>query len=335
MENQVPTNDQNSTTYNAPQSGGPKKDNKSIIIGIAVILLLATWAYLIYNKYQGKGEMNALSTQTATNDSARAAIEAEYNDALLKMDSLVGSNVQMKGDLADKQKEIDQLKLRVRDELRSDQGDLVKARSLISQLKSKINGLLDEVNQLRAENKLLYADNEDLRNQRDTLTSKNTRLSGDLQKSTAENQRITEVASTLHASNFNITALDVNKSGKEKATEKAKKADLLRISFDIDANRITASGGKTLYMVLTNPSGQVVTIPSAGSGTFTTKESGVKTFTSQLPIHYIQGKTIPVTFDWRQDGKYQIGTYHISIYENGYLIGSGEKTLKKSGFLGL
>src|SRR5436189_86891 len=83
-----------------------------------------------------------------------------------------------------------------------------------------------------------------------------------------QKEYIIDIGSTLHASNFNIVAIDERKGGKEKQTTKAKKADKLRISFDLDENRISTSGPKQLFVCITGPDGKPISIESLGSGSF-------------------------------------------------------------------
>ena len=318
-----------------PQPEPPKKNNRSTIIsGVLVAALLLTWGYLLYDKNKSSQQITQLNTQTASLDSQRSAITQEYNDALKGMDSLIGNSKLLTGQLAQKNKEIDSLKAQITSELSKKNGDLSKARAMISELKGKVNNLVAEVEQLKAENKTLTANNETLTKEKDTLTTQNTALSQNLATTTQEKQHIEEEASTLHASNFNITAIKVKGNGKESETTKAKKADLLRVSFDLDENRISQTGPKDLYMIVTNPQGVPVTIPSEGSGSFTTKEEGDKVYTTKITVNYQQGKRIPVTYDWKQDGRYVPGEYKIAIYNNGYKIGEGTKTLKKGGLFG-
>ena len=54
-----------------------------------------------------------------------------------------------------------------------------------------------------------------------------------------------------------------------------------------------------------------------------------------MDVNYEQGKRLPVSFDWKPEaGKYQTGNYKVEIYQNGYKIGEGTKTLKKGGLFG-
>lgn len=315
------------------QPAEPPKDNRKIIYGILIAALVGTWGYIIYDKNQSGEKIDQLTTQYTTADSTRSAIEAEYNDALSRMDSLTGSNTQLTGELAARKNEIDSLKSNIKAELSKKNGDLKKAQSMIAQLNGKITDLLAQVEQLKKENQTLTLANTDLTNQRDTLASQKAKVQQDLANTEAQKEQIQDVGSTLHASNINITAIDIKNSGKEKVVSKAKKTDVFRISFDLDENRIAPSGSKDLYVCVTGPDGHPITIPSNGSsGTFKTRDEGDKVFTNKVTIQYEQGKRMPVSFDWKpESGKYQTGSYKIEIYQNGYKIGEGTKSLKKGG----
>ncbi|MBN9297107.1 MAG: hypothetical protein J0I41_08850 [Filimonas sp.] len=313
-----------------PQSG--QKDSRKVIYGALIVLLLGTWGYIIYDKSKSKEEFTQLQTQFSNVDSARTAIQGEYDDALRRMDSLTGSNTKLQGSLAERQTEIEKLKSQIKSELRQKNGDLSKAKSLINELNGKINDLLAEVERLKGENQQLTASNQQLTVERDTLSSQKQVLSQNLATSETEKEHLNDVGSTLHASNINITAIDIKGSGKEKATTTAKRADLLRISFDLDENRIASTGSKELFVCITGPDGKAISIPAYGSGSFQTREDGEKVYTNKVNVQYEQGKRTPVSFDWKQDGRYQTGDYKIEIYQNGFKIGQGTKNLKKGGW---
>ena len=136
-----------------------------------------------------------------------------------------------------------------------------------------------------------------------------------------------DVASTLHASNIGIAALNLKNNGSAKATTSAKRADLIRISFTLDPNRIAASGNKDVYVCVTGPDGKAI---SEGAS-FNTREDGTRAFTSKVSVNYEQGKASQVSFDWKQAAAFQMGNYKIEIYNNGFKIGEGVTSLKKGG----
>ena len=323
------------SNYPSSTSAQPEeqpRDNRKLIYGILIAALVGTWGYILFDKSKSTDKINQLTTQYTAADSSRSAIEAEYNDALSRMDSLTGSNTKLSGELAERKTEIESLKGRIRTELNKKNADLNKAQAMIKQLNGKITDLLTEVEQLKQENQTLTVANADLSTQRDTLTAQKGRVEQNLSETEAEKAHVEDVGSTLHASNINIAAINLKGSGKEKVTSTAKKTDVLRVSFDLDENRIAPSGDKELYVCVTAPDGHPITLPANGSGTFQTREEGEKVFTNKLNVQYEQGKRMPVSFDWKPEtGKYQTGDYKIEIYQNGYKIGQGTKELKKGG----
>jgi len=312
----------------------PQNDNRKLIYGLLIALLLGTWGYIVYDKSKTNEAMTSLQTQYTNVDSARNEIQEEYNDALSRMDSLTGSNTQLTGQLADRQKDIDKLKSNIKSELGKKNADLSKARKMIAELNGKITDLLTEVEQLKAQNQELTVTNQKVTAERDTIASQKQVVEQSLATTQEEKAHVEDIGSTLHASNINITAIDVKSSGKEKTTTTAKRVDVFRVSFDLDENRIAPSGSKDLYVCVSGPDGKPITVPSS-SGNFTSRDEGDKVFTNKVTVNYEQGKRTPVSFDWKPEaGKYQTGSYKVEIYQNGFKIGEGTKSLKKGGLFG-
>ena len=314
-----------------PNSTPPKKDNRKLIYGILIAALMATWGYLIYDNNKNNESIAGYQKQTAASDSERNVLQVEYNGALQRMDSLTGINTQLTGSMSQQKSEIDSLKAQIERIRREDNGDLTRAKGLIDKLNNQVTALSTQIEALKRENTTLTESNETLSLQRDTLMVQNKQVADSLQSSVAENKRIVDVASTLRAVNVQVQAIDA----KGNNTKRAPKADLLRISFTIEENRIAASGEKTIYLVVTSPDGRVISNPAQGSGTFQTRDDGEKVYTEMQTINYTQGEKQQVSFNWRMGSQYQPGNYTVELYDNGYKIGEGATTLQKSGFLGL
>ena len=113
-------------------------------------------------------------------------------------------------------------------------------------------------------------------------------------------------------------------------TSTAKHVNKLVISFDV-TNRIAQSGMTDVYVCITGPDGKNMVAPAAGSGTFTTREEGDKSYTAKVPVDFEMSQKKKVEFAFTPDGKFQQGSYTIQIYQNGYKIGEGTRELKKGG----
>jgi len=314
-----------------PQQPEPRRDSRKLIYGILIAALVGTWGYIVYDKSKSKETITQLQTQYANVDSARNVVQQEYNEALARMDSLTGSNTKLQGELAERKSDIDKLKADIKHELGKKNADLSKAKSMIAELNGKINDLLTQVEQLKAENQQLTTSNQQLTTERDTLASQKQVVEQNLTATQHAKDSVADIGSTLHASNINITGINLKNGGKEKTTTTAKRVDVFRISFDLDENRLSPSGSKELYVCVFGPDGKPITMPS-NSGTFQSREEGEKVFTNKVDVQYESGKRVPVSFDWKPEaGKYQTGDYKVEIYQNGFKIGEGTKSLKKGG----
>ena len=313
-----------------PPAQEPKKDNRGLIYGVLIAALLGTWGYIIYDKSRTKEVIQQKDVQYAALDSSKNMVTKEYEDALLRLDAMTSSNTRLDSLVKSKDQELEGLKSRIKglvNKQNATAADLREARTLISELNGKIDSYLQEIQRLQAENQQLTQDKQ-------TLTTEKAALEQNLATTATEKKAAEEkvdIGSTLHASNFKINAVNVKGSGKEKNTSTAKRADKFRISFDIDENLIAPSGSKDLYIVVTDPSGKVVSEQGLNSGSFTTRKDGEKQYTNKVSVDYEQGAKKNVSFDLQQTDKYVPGNYKVEVYHNGFKIGENTVALKKGG----
>jgi chaperonin cofactor prefoldin len=323
-----------SYTENKPGSQYPQpKDNRKLIYGILIAALIGTWGYIIYDKSKAKETITMWQTRAINSDSTRTVIQQEFLAVSAKADSLTQNNIQLHGDLAEKNASIQKLKSNIGSILKkknASEEELAQAKQMIGELNGKVDGLFAEIEQLKGENQQLTSTNQQLNTEKTQLTADKQNLEQNLSTTNSEKKQLEEkvdVASTLHASSIGIAAIKVSSNGKEKETSTAKRANLIRIGFRLDENRVAPSGTKDIFVVVTGPDGKPIT----EGATFNTREEGNKSYTSKVSVNYEQGKATPVSFDWRQNDAYKEGDYKIEIYNNGFKIGEGVKTLKKGG----
>jgi hypothetical protein len=324
---------------NFPESESEKtvetKSNSSrnILTAILVVALLGTWGYIIYDKNKTRQEKEDLTTQIVNSDSAKNELQRELDDAALRLDVLKTSNVKADSLLKTKDKDIENLKSRVQSILNdknASKAQLAEARRLIAQLKGNIDTYTAEIESLKAANTQLTEEKRVVTEERDVVK----RNYDSANQVIAQKEDVIDVGSTLHASNFKIEGIKEKSSGKEKVTTTAKRVDKLRISFDLDENRITPSGPKDIYVSITAPDGKPVVVDALGSGTFVTRDGVERPYTKKIQVNYVQGQKQPVTVEWSQNSDFQTGNYKIQIYNNGFKIGEGVRSFKKGGLFG-
>ncbi|MBI5858749.1 MAG: hypothetical protein HZB42_14045 [Sphingobacteriales bacterium] len=315
------------------QNQSPKNKNyKNLMIGLLAAGLLGTWGYLLYDKNKSGDKIDKQQTVIESQDSKISDLQKDFDNALVRLDSLTGANNTLSGQNADLKakydKDIAARKAEIRrilNDKNATAAELAKAKTLIADLNDKITGLETEVARLTGENQQLTVANTNLKQEKSDLEQNLATTKTEK----ADLEKTVDVASTFSASNIQVMPMNEKKSGKEKETVSAKRVDKLLVSFDIE-NRIARSGPADMYLIVTAPDGKVI---SENSNTLNTRTDGDKPFTAKLPVDYVQGQRKNVQFPIRQND-FMTGDYKIEIYHNGFKIGEGIRSLKKGGLFG-
>ena len=299
--------------------------SNKIIIAILIIAIIGSWIYFNYALSNTKTEMTKESDiKIATIDSAKKVLQTQFDAASIKVDSLTSANTQMSSELQTKTSEIVKLKSNIGTILKKNNAsekELEEAKKMIAQLNNQISSLVTDLAKAQAENKELNTQNQN-------LTTQNTTLNTNLSATTKEKERIQDLASTLHASTFSLEALRVREDGSEKKTNNTRRANTIRVSFQIDKNKVTPTGSQDLFICIIGPDGKSV----GDAGTFSTREDGQKKFANKMTVKYEQNSVLPISYDIKQGSRFAEGEYKIEVYNNGFKIGEGKTTLKKSLF---
>lgn len=320
----------NSNYPSAETQSQPQKNNnsKNILIGLLAVALLGSWGYFLMKVNKSDKEIASKTEEGVHYMSQRDSLESLYKFTLDKYDSVSIANNDLSGKLTTKQSEISKLKGEI--------GSILKKKNLtqseLATAKDKITELNDKISNLEAEVARLTTENQNLTTANTQLTTDKQNLETNLATKETENKQLAEtvdVGSTFSASNIKITPINEKNGGKEKETTTAKRVDKLVVSFDVE-NRIAKSGPTDMYVMVTGPDGKVISGEATGGGTFTTRQDGDKSFTSKLTVNYEQGtrQNVQVQFPL---GKFQTGDYKIEVYQNGFKIGEGVRSLKKGG----
>ena len=307
----------------------PRKNYKNAIIAALAVALVGVGGYAIVDKNKTVEVIHQQETTIAKVSDEKSDIQKNFDGSLARLDSMGTLNTSLTSKLKDETSEIAKTKNQIRTILNKKNAtaaELAKAKGLIAELNGKITGMEQEVARLTQENQSLTADKV-------TLTADKEKLTTDLTATTVMKQDLekkVDIASTLNASNIAITAINVKKNGKEKITTTAKRVSKMVISFDVN-NRIIQSGMTDVYVVVIGPDGKPISVDKSGSGTFTTRNDGDKTFTAKLPVDLETSKKKNVEFAFVPGAAFQKGSYIIQIYQNGFKIGEGTRELKKGG----
>ncbi|MBS1659840.1 MAG: hypothetical protein JST68_02185 [Bacteroidetes bacterium] len=315
-----------------PQSQPPKKDYKNLVIGLLAAGFLGTWGYLLWNNNKQEQVQTQQQSQITKVTDEKGQLQKNFDDALVRLDSLTGTNNKQTAQLNEANGQIGKLKGQIRGLLNKQhltEAEKKKAEDLIKELNDKVSSMEQQIAQLTQDNQQLTAD-------KTQLTQDKEKLTNDLSTTTTAKQELekkVDIASTLNASNISITPMHERKDGKDKETTTARKVNKLVIGFDV-ANRIAQTGQTDVYVCITGPDGKPISVPALGSGNFTSRDDGDKIYTAKVPVDFESGKSKSVQFAWKQNSEFMKGNYKIEIYHNGFKIGEGTRELKKGGLFG-
>jgi hypothetical protein len=312
----------------------PKDKWRNYLTAGLIIALLGTWAYIIWDKSKTKETMLQKDLVITNTSSQRDQLQKELEEATMRYDMIKTSSADMAhskdSTITRRNREIEAKRNKIQQLLSkvdATQEELAQAKSMITSLNGDITGYRSQIETLKGEKLVLTQEKNLVIEQRDNI-QKNYDSATNIIK---QKEEVIDIATTLHASNFSILGINETGNGKEKETTTAKRVDKLRISFDIDENRVAQSGVKNLFICITGPDGKPLAAEALGSGKFSTRDGEQKNYTQKIDVNYTQGQRQTLSIDWKQNTNFETGNYKIEVYNNGFKIGEGIRSLRKGG----
>lgn len=300
----------------------PSKTREYIIIGVLAALLLGSLGYNYYQYSQNKSETDLLTLDLKDTEKAKEILQNQ-------LDSLTEEFEQSKLDLGIKDSLLSKRDIEIFDKQKEIQNILNKSNiseEELRQAKRMINALNADIARFKQEIAMLQEKNDSLLVVNDTLRYHSFKMSGKVEKEKAKAEATeNKMRSTFSVSNYKITGLRVKNSGKEVETDKAKRIDKMRVSFDLDPNEFAESGEQEVYIAIFKPDGTLGKFKDASPGQLETWSLGTIDYSDKVSFQYTKGTTQNVTFDW-EEYDFPKGTYKIDLYQNGLKI--GQKSLE-------
>ena len=283
--------------------------NKKIWIPtiIVVLILAGATAYLFINLNKQKEE-NAAIKELAEID--KKEMENEYQQFAQQYSEM---KTQINNDSIVAQLTAEQEKTqRLLDELRrvksTDARDITRLKKELATVRAVIRSYVMEIDSLNKVNANLTQENTRVKGQYEAATRQIEGLSSE-RRSLSEKVAI---AAQLDATGISLVAK--NKRGK--ATDQIDKATTLQVSFNITRNVTAASGVKDIYVRIMSPTGNLLN----GAGSFS-YENRTLQYSMKRSVEY-NGEETPVTLFWNVSQALVAGTYQVSIFADGNMIGS-------------
>ena len=296
-----------------------KSSNSKILIIALTVLLFGLIGYTFYNNNDHKEAVKFLQDEKEQIIGNLTAMEEKYDVAIAQNTSLSDS-------LAYEKEKIAILKDSVQNLKQINSSVLRRYRGQLATLEKTNNRLLDEVDSLKLANNILTEEKDSINSQLEIQTTYNDTLVAQ----NMELARKVEIGGAINVENVEVTAMKMRSNGKYTETNKAQKTDAIKVAFRLMENEIAEPGDKEAYIILRNPSGQVIN----AKGTFEVQEGAEMKYTDQTMVNYENADLDVVMLVERKGDKYEAGVYPIEVFVDGKLVGSANLELNDS-FLGL
>ena len=290
-----------------------KKLITGIVAGVIGLALVGTIAYLYVNLDSQKKENKAMQELA---DLDKKEMENEYQQFANQYSEMKTqiTNDSIVAQLTAEQEKTERLLKELRDTKSSDAREIARLKKELATVRAVLRNYVIEIDSLNRLNQ--------------NLTAENTRIKGQYNEATRQIEGLnTERASLSEkvaiAAQLDATGISMqlkNKRGKN--TDKTSKCTNIQVNFTIAKNVTAQNGQKTFYVRITTPAGTTL----GGGGTFHSPNRSLEA-TMHKSVEY-GGQEMAITTYWSVSQSLLAGTYHVSIFADGNMIGSRSFTFK-------
>jgi cell division protein FtsB len=290
----------------------PKNNNNSslkAVIAVLAVLLIGSLVYI----FKLSSDTDVVKTELTSTLTEKESVMKDLQELKATYDAAIAENTSMSDEL-----------IQERDKVVALMSDLNKSKGDVSKYRNQVQGMQAKMKTLVAENDELKKQNGVLTVQRDStivVLGESKKYNEVLVGQNEELAKTVEKGSKLSILNTKTAAYKLRSSGKQVETDKASRADVLKISFTIAENQIAKSGDKTYYV-------QVIDAKSNVLGDKKTENFGDNTLTYSFKttVQY-ENKSVNVVQDL--PGKdFAKGTYFINVFDNDELVSKTSFSLR-------
>ncbi len=278
------------------------------IVGVSLWLLSvkSTMNELLAEKEVQKAELYQELQVLMTEHEQIKAAYGDATDSLQVMDSIIQANAVEIKKMLNYKWEYYKIKKKMSRLQVIAQGYVRQMDSIVT-----INRDLTEENiQIKEEIKIERRKNQELAEQTETLSVK------------------VEEASVLTVYNLKATPIHQKGAGKELATDKIRRTDLIKVCLTLGENSIIKPGEKTIYVRIAQPDSKILVKGRGDSYSFKINDE-VLQYSIMKEVNY-ENKSLDLCIKWQKRNSQELppGLYHVDIFESGNNIGHTTFSLK-------
>lgn len=279
------------------------------VIAVLAVLLVGSLVYI----FKISSDTEKVQTVLTTTETEKESVMKDLEQLKATYDAAIAENTSMSDEL-----------IQERDKVVNLMAEVKKSKGDVSAFKNQINLLQNKMKAMMAENEGLKNQNKVLKTQRDStavILTESKKYNEALVGQNDELAKVVEKGAKLTVLNIQSSAYKVRSSGKEIETEKARRTNMLKISFTIAGNQIAQSGDKTYYVQVIDSKNNVL-----GEKKNISFDGKDLTYSFTSTVKY-ENKTVQVSENL--PGKdFAPGTYYVNIFDKGDLVSKSSFTLK-------
>ena len=293
-----------------------KRDTNKIYFLIAVIVaLLGTNVYLYFQK-------NKSDQRIVTVSDEKTALTTELEKLETELEQANNSTTELSTDLKAKDDElkakIAQLKIALgKGTLTA--GELAKAKDDVKQLRYFVGKYTSDIDELTKKNAALTGERDSLK----TTVSNVKQIADNLSKANDSLNTKVKAGAALKSSQIQIGAFRIKNSGKETDVTRASTAQKIKVMFTISTNPIAEKGNHDIYMRVLDPAGNLII---GEGGSFNANGQDLQ-YTYKTAVEF-NGEAKTFTLDWTNRNNFEVGTYSVILYADGYTMGRSTFSLR-------
>lgn len=283
--------------------------NLKAIIVILAILLVGSLGYMYKMSSDAKSTQSVLVSEKSAVMNDLTALKASYDKA-------IAENTSMSDELITERDKVVKLIAEL-DKSKGDVKSLAKYRDQYRALEKKMAGLMKEVAMLKQANADLTTERDSTivalgraQTFNDTLVIQNENLA-----------KAVEKGSAVSVMNLRTQAVKERSSGKQIVTDKARRADKLKVCFSLAANSLAKSGSRDYYIQIIDSKNNVL-----GDKKTETFGDMSLTYSFITSVPY-ENKSVDVC-ELIAGSDFEKGTYFVNIFDKGTLVSKTSFDLK-------
>ena len=288
-------------SYKKTMESQTNNSNLKAIIVILAILLVGSLGYMYKMSSDAKSTQSVLVSEKSAVMNDLTALKANYDKA-------IAENTSMSDELIAERDKVVKLIAEL-DKSKGDVKSLAKFRDQYRALEKKMAGLMQEIAVLKQANADLTTERDSTivalgkaQTFNDTLVIQNENLA-----------KAVEKGSAVSVMNLRTQAIKERNSGKQIVTDKARRADKLKVCFSLAANSLAKSGSRNYYIQIIDSKNNVL-----GEKKTETFDDMSLTYSFVTTVPY-ENKSVDVC-ELIAGSDFEKGTYFVNIFDKGTLV---------------